>query len=494
MASADVRAITALVAVTMAAAALPPRAAEAASSSGEPSACGKGFVVYFANGVRTTPDGALGSVLLTHDVLGDSYNGEPIVDYRRALNATTGLGDYYRVLKQKLAELGFFRGYVSAKILFALASSDRIPQDANLDPSQLTAIQNVVLGALADLQRVNGSSGGYYDANVAMHVQQFEADLSAGQKVLVVAHSQGNLYANAAYDRLVADGANVGAIAIASVASAANVAKSGEYVTSTADLVIASLGQYFPTLPANLTLAPAPAYDPLGHGYSEIYLNPELAAFDPVLEMFQRLLGRLQASNPTPSCPDAGAPEGGVPEAGARDAGAPASADAATDACGAAVVPNGNRDDGAAAHKYCDLLSPAEVSATVGIPGLSGPVILQSSTDVVAGSVVVEGATCAYPSPAASQAVLISFEVTTPVPGAVQAIVSQAASGFSSAGCGVSAGASSFTAVCPAGCGAPVSNVVGVGVKETSYIQISSAYASQPQESTLLDAYAARLP
>jgi hypothetical protein len=494
MASAEVRVVAALTAMALNAAVLAPRAAEAAPSAGPSSSCGKGFIVYFSNGVRTTPDAALGSVLLTRAILGDSFNGEPIVDYRRALNATTGFTDFVRGLKQKLAETGAST-YVISRILFDLTVLEGASQDpaSLLNVTQQAALQNAFVGLFVDFERANGTSGGYFDANVAMHVQQYESDLADGQKVLVVAHSQGNLYANAAYDRLVTDGANMQGIAIASIASPADVAKSGEYVTSTKDVVISSLSQLFPTLAANVAVSYSWADDPLGHAYDRIYMNHEHEAFVHVMAMIHDLLARLQTSNPAPNCPDAGAPDAGAPDAGVGDGGL-ATPDAGVDACGGGGVPDGNRDNGAAANKYCNLLSPAEVSANVGVPGLTGPVILQSSTDVVAGSVSVEGATCAYASASAPQAVLISFEVTTPIPGTVQVLVTEAESGFSSAGCSVSSGASSFTAACPAGCGAPATNVVGDGVKETSYIQISSAYASQSRESTLLSAYAARLP
>jgi hypothetical protein len=488
MVNTDVRRVVALGLIALAADAAAPRTAEAAPDPGSPSSCQQGFVVYFANGVQNTPDDALASLYLTHNIIGDSYNGESIVDYRRALNPTTGLSDFYRVLKQKLAENPRFTGYFIAKLLFDVAASEPIAQAllSFLSTSEQADIQNAFMGLFADLEQANGSSGGYFDSNVATHVQQYETDLAAGQKVLVVAHSQGNLYANAAYDHMVTDGVDMRAFAIASVGTAADVAKSGEYVTSTNDLVIGALRQVFPTLAANTAVTFAPLDDPLGHSYSQIYLNNAHEAYGPVVAMFNDLLGQLQANTDTQSCPNT------TPDGGAADASVDGPVDAGMDTCGSSTPTTNIRDNGAAGDKYCNLLSPAEVGAAIGIPGLSGPVILQSSTDAPVAGIQVEAASCSYQTGGAA-AVVISFEISTPVPGALQGILRTAESALSSAGCGVSSG-DTFVASCPAVCGAPATTILGVGVKETSFLQIASGYASAAQEQTLATLIEARLP
>jgi hypothetical protein len=95
------------------------------------------------------------------------------------------------------------------------------------------------------------------------------------------------------------DGANTQEFAVASVGSAADAAKSGQYVKSTNDVVIGSLRTLIPaTLVANTAVSTLPG-DPLGHGFVPIYLNPAHEAYAPVVAMLQSLLDQLQ----TKGCP-----------------------------------------------------------------------------------------------------------------------------------------------------------------------------------------------
>lgn len=258
-------------------------------------ACNAGFVIYFGNGVQTTADIARANLGLTRRALGNSFNGEPIVQYKIAQNETNGLEDFYRVLKQKLAENTNFTGYAIGKILLTLIETGTLPGELLhfLSPDFETFIENAYTSLFVDQLRANGTSGGYYDSRVAEQVQQYVADLVAGHKILVVAHSQGNLYANAAYDQLVAARQPLQSFAIASIATPADFAKSGQYVTSNNDLVIAAVRAVFPTLAANVTVLPT-FDDLLGHGYAEIYINEQHEAYAPVVAMSRSLLESLQ--------------------------------------------------------------------------------------------------------------------------------------------------------------------------------------------------------
>ena len=92
------------------------------------------------------------------------------------------------------------------------------------------------------------------DEDLRRQIQRYEGLLMAGNRVLVVAHSQGSLYANAAHTRLADKGLPMDAFGIVSVANpASRVAGDGPYFTLLNDLVIYGVSLVLPnTLPANI--------------------------------------------------------------------------------------------------------------------------------------------------------------------------------------------------------------------------------------------------
>jgi hypothetical protein len=96
-----------------------------------------------------------------------------------------------------------------------------------------------------------------------------------GNRVLVVAHSQGNLYANAAYGNLASkDTVPMDAFGIVSVATpASRVAGGGPYYTLMYDLVISAVQLAIPgTLPGNVTNSVSDS-DWKHHSFIDSYLN-----------------------------------------------------------------------------------------------------------------------------------------------------------------------------------------------------------------------------
>ncbi len=96
------------------------------------------------------------------------------------------------------------------------------------------------------------------------------------QKLLLVAHSQGNFYANNFYDKLASQPGGVPAesVGVYGVGSPADkVSGGGKYITSDTDSVIAgTVAKFIKILPPNahITLAPA---DGNGHSFSDVYLK-----------------------------------------------------------------------------------------------------------------------------------------------------------------------------------------------------------------------------
>ena len=112
------------------------------------------------------------------------------------------------------------------------------------------------------------------DEDLRQHIQRYEGLLMAGNRVLVVAHSQGNLYANAAHTRLAEKGLPMDAFGIVSVANpASHVAGNGPYFTLVNDMVIHAVSILFPN-----TLSPnvennIDYTDWTHHSFIDSYLN-----------------------------------------------------------------------------------------------------------------------------------------------------------------------------------------------------------------------------
>jgi len=112
------------------------------------------------------------------------------------------------------------------------------------------------------------------DEDLRQHIQRYEGLLMEGNRVLVVAHSQGNLYANAAHTRLADKGLPMDAFGVVSVANpASRVAGDGPYFTLVNDMVIHAVSLLFPN-----TLSPnvennIDYTDWTHHSFIDSYLN-----------------------------------------------------------------------------------------------------------------------------------------------------------------------------------------------------------------------------
>lgn len=112
------------------------------------------------------------------------------------------------------------------------------------------------------------------DEDLDQHIQRYQGLLMEGNRVLIVAHSQGNLYANAAYSNLAAKELPMESFGIVSVANpASRVAGDGPYFTLMNDLVIAGVRAIFPnTLPGNVMNGGNDS-DWAHHSFVDAYLN-----------------------------------------------------------------------------------------------------------------------------------------------------------------------------------------------------------------------------
>lgn len=132
-----------------------------------------------------------------------------------------------------------------------------------------------------------------------VHVLTYKREILEGRKVVLVAHSQGNFFANRAYTSLSADEKrSTGIVSVANPDSA--VADGRPYTTLTNDWVIAAIPG---ALRGNTTNSPNASHDFLHHGFVESYLVAGTASQS-------RILGHVRNAIDTVESPVAGAEEG----------------------------------------------------------------------------------------------------------------------------------------------------------------------------------------
>ncbi len=115
-----------------------------------------------------------------------------------------------------------------------------------------------------------------FDGDLQSQVKMYKAYLHSGDRVVIVSHSQGNFYANAAHRLLtqVGLGNNVGIVAVATPAGI--VEGGGTHITASEDLVILGvriLALGVGVLPANATNTVKPSNaDPFNHNFIKFYM------------------------------------------------------------------------------------------------------------------------------------------------------------------------------------------------------------------------------
>ena len=148
--------------------------------------------------------------------------------------------------------------------------------------------------------------------DVADQVSAYEQDLVNGYRIVVVAHSQGNLYAKVAHAALVASEGNlIGSFGIVGVANPAEITFNG-YVTSDDDVIINTLRNLGRTVrPANVHV-PVCDSDFRGHAFEDVYINAQLPARAKIVGLFSSIAITLPYPTAASAggCSDAGADAG----------------------------------------------------------------------------------------------------------------------------------------------------------------------------------------
>lgn len=111
------------------------------------------------------------------------------------------------------------------------------------------------------------------DVDLQTHLEDYQRAVSAQRKVLIVAHSQGNFYANQAHRRL--DSESIGIVAVGTPAS--YVSGDGPWVTLFFDMLINIIREAFPNTLPGLTINLNFGLDLSGHTFTGSYLRGEVS-------------------------------------------------------------------------------------------------------------------------------------------------------------------------------------------------------------------------
>ncbi|MHB8710076.1 MAG: hypothetical protein ACYC6X_00815 [Minisyncoccota bacterium] len=225
-----------------------------------------GTLIVFGNGIMSTKADAtiakerLRTVLKT-SLTADEFNK---LEFGLAYNKSYGFfSDFYESLKQKLSQDNVVESFWRW-----LGNQQAAPQ--------VVRDEALRIASAFDFSTQVGTN------DLDIHLQLYRTKIAAGKTVVVVAHSQGNPFANAAYDVLYNGITPIPAnsFGIVSVANPASfVGGGGPYTTAEEDLVIAAITQLTPVgvvppLPPNITNSGSGATtsDWLGHSITDEYL------------------------------------------------------------------------------------------------------------------------------------------------------------------------------------------------------------------------------
>lgn len=257
--------------------------APAVSSAAISTCAPANYSVIYINGIWTTD--ARSAALELQKAIGATYNGQTVkvsIAYNKTHGKTSDLADVFR---QKLNE---YPGVASELLIKAFTSGIV----SGLPDSLVESIRAYNIGKIRE-----AGSVGYSDDDLRDIVGFIRGSITENQKILLVPHSQGNLYANSAYATVTsgADAIPSGSIRIFGIASPASyVAGSGDYITSTNDLIINGLRAVsgLSVLPANFTVS-ITTDDLKGHGMTEVYLNPNRQGRAEITARIQNALSSL---------------------------------------------------------------------------------------------------------------------------------------------------------------------------------------------------------
>lgn len=246
--------------------------------------CSKSYTLGFFNGVWNTKDQADTGRDKLRVLIGETYNNEP-VKYENFYNHTgstvgsNGLQDLAETFIQRSAEIDksgvmgkrfeyFWEFLGSSKPTFLDKITGIFPNAVSLFDALYTTFATKLAAIISGIL-----SNPPTEADYATHNAQLDALAAAGQKLMLVGHSQGNLFMNHAYDHILPV-VTKERVAVAHIAPA-SITINGDYVLTNIDLVINALrvqgGLAVPS--NNLPPMPSSSDDVSGHTLIGTYLD-----------------------------------------------------------------------------------------------------------------------------------------------------------------------------------------------------------------------------
>lgn len=251
--------------------------------------CSNGYEVYHVNGIFTDRTGAAANLGEISKRYGNTHDGH-LIRYTLAYNQTRNMLDLSDSFMQVAKA---FPGVTYADWLYAVWTG---VFGGTATGSVVKAIANLIA---YDIDRPSP----YQDADLVSIQAAFNSTHKQGARSLIVGHSQGTLYSNLLYDRLIKQttnpvpAASLGMVFVAAATS--SVKGGGSYVTGTNDSVInlvRTIGDKN-TLKGTLYIPNVP--DHIGHNLIKVYLNSlNTLSIGTVKELMYNGLNKLKSGPP----------------------------------------------------------------------------------------------------------------------------------------------------------------------------------------------------
>lgn len=263
-----------------------------------------GTTVAYFNGVLTGNTQAQYAIGFFEEIMGETDSSGQRVQFELLYNQTHGFKDFVEVFAQRLEEQ---EGVLQERFeLFSSALrgggtwwdsiTEAIPATAQLLNGFVDTVRASVPGMLASLAENAPMTQDYIEHQTRIDNWHIE-----GKKLLFVAHSQGNLFANAAYNYALNKGRSTETIKVVHIAPASPQIN-GSHVLADQDVVINSL-RLLGSVPSITNSIPFYSERPvglngekdiLGHGLLEIYLNPNLVTSNVIKDRISYALNSLE--------------------------------------------------------------------------------------------------------------------------------------------------------------------------------------------------------
>lgn len=266
-----------------------------------------GYVLGFFNGVWNDPTEAAHGMERLMLLAGDSYGGERVTAelfYNTSGKLAdrpdvTSLEDVAEVFIQRSGEIDgvlkqrweYFWSTLSGAGESSLWERLKESHQAFGDAYQTwkETVKAKMVAVLAGM-----ASKPPTEADYIRHNARIQGLVTERKKLLLVAHSQGNLFVNKAYDEAVRVSASTESAKVVHIASAAPTLN-GEYTTVDIDLVIGGLRAVAGSTPAANLNIPFSKTDASGHKLIETYLDGTRAARGQIQAQMAKALGELKA-------------------------------------------------------------------------------------------------------------------------------------------------------------------------------------------------------